>query len=91
MRLPSTAKDELGLPDACLMFFFDQVIAFDHVKKEIHLIVTADLTRAAAREKAKAAKEAARTEKAAVSVSANASAATAQKVAAKRKSLRAIP
>jgi anthranilate synthase component 1 len=23
--------------------FFDQVLAFDHVKKEIHLIVTADL------------------------------------------------
>jgi anthranilate synthase component 1 len=43
-RLPSLAKDELGVPDACLMFF-DQVIAFDHVKKEIHLMVTADLTR----------------------------------------------
>jgi anthranilate synthase component 1 len=43
-RLPSTAKDELGAPDACLMFF-DQVLAFDHVKKEIHLIVTADLAR----------------------------------------------
>jgi anthranilate synthase component 1 len=25
--------------------FFDQVLAFDHVKKEIHLIATADLTR----------------------------------------------
>ena len=43
-RLPETAVDELGVPDACLMFF-DQVLAFDHVKKEIHLIVTADLTR----------------------------------------------
>ena len=43
-RLPSLATDELGVPDACLMFF-DQVLAFDHVKKEIHLIVTADLTR----------------------------------------------
>src|ERR1700712_5102815 len=46
-KLPSTAKDELGVPDACLMFF-DQVLAFDHVKKEIHLIVTADLKRAPA-------------------------------------------
>jgi len=46
-RLPSLATDELGVPDACLMFF-DQVLAFDHVKKEIHLIVTADLTRDAA-------------------------------------------
>jgi anthranilate synthase component I len=56
-RLPSTAKDELDVPDACLMFF-DQVLAFDHVKKEIHLIVTADLTRAAEKEEAKAAKDA---------------------------------
>ncbi|HEY0263173.1 MAG TPA: anthranilate synthase component I [Granulicella sp.] len=43
-KLPSTAKNELRAPDACLMFF-DQVLAFDHVKKEIHLIVTADLQR----------------------------------------------
>jgi anthranilate synthase component 1 len=43
-RLPSLAADELGVPDACLMFF-DQVLAFDHVKKEIHLIVTSDLMR----------------------------------------------
>jgi anthranilate synthase component I len=43
-RLPALAADELGVPDACLMFF-DQVLAFDHVKKEIHLIVTADLLR----------------------------------------------
>ncbi len=42
--LPALAKDELNAPDAHLMFF-DQVLAFDHVKKEIHLIVTADLTR----------------------------------------------
>jgi anthranilate synthase component 1 len=45
-KLPSTAKDELEVPDACLMFF-DQVLAFDHVKKEIHLMVTADLQREA--------------------------------------------
>jgi anthranilate synthase component 1 len=43
-RLPSLAADELGVPDACLMFF-DQVLAFDHVKKEILLIATVDLTR----------------------------------------------
>jgi anthranilate synthase component 1 len=43
-RLPETAADELGVPDACLMFF-DEVLAFDHVKKEIYLILTADLTR----------------------------------------------
>jgi anthranilate synthase component I len=43
-RLPALAKDELGVPDACLMFF-DQVLVFDHVKKEIHLIATADFAR----------------------------------------------
>jgi anthranilate synthase component 1 len=55
-RLPSLAKDELGVPDVCLMFF-DQVLAFDHVKKEILLIVTADLARekAAARSAGKTA------------------------------------
>jgi anthranilate synthase component 1 len=78
-RLPSTAKDELGVPDACLMFF-DQVLAFDHVKKEIHLIVTADLTRAAQKEEAKAAKDA---EKAKAATSVNV--ATATSVAAKAK------
>ena len=39
-RLPETAIDELHVPDAHLMFF-DQVLAFDHVKKAIHLVVTA--------------------------------------------------
>jgi anthranilate synthase component I len=42
-RLPVTAKDELGIPDACLLFF-DEVLAFDHVRKQIWLVVTADLT-----------------------------------------------
>ncbi len=42
-QLPSTADDDLQLPDACLMFFHD-VLAFDHVKKEILLVATADLT-----------------------------------------------
>ncbi len=39
-HLPSLAADELHLPDAHLMFF-DQVLAFDHVKQAIHLMVTA--------------------------------------------------
>ncbi len=43
-RLPSLAKDELGIPDACLLFF-DEVLAFDHVRKEIWLVVTADVTK----------------------------------------------
>uniref|UniRef100_E6PZR3 Anthranilate synthase component 1 n=1 Tax=mine drainage metagenome TaxID=410659 RepID=E6PZR3_9ZZZZ len=42
-KLPVRAVDELGVPDACLLFF-DEVLAFDHVRKEILLIVTADVT-----------------------------------------------
>ncbi len=38
-ELPEMAKDELHVPDAHLMFF-DEVLAFDHVKKAIHLMVT---------------------------------------------------
>jgi anthranilate synthase component 1 len=43
-RLPELATDELGVPDACLLFF-DEVLAFDHVRKEIWLVSTADVTR----------------------------------------------
>ena len=42
-RLPEHAKDELGIPDACLLFF-DEVLAFDHVRKQIWMVVTADVT-----------------------------------------------
>jgi anthranilate synthase component 1 len=48
-KLPSLAKDELGIPDACLLFF-DEVLAFDHVRKEIWLVVTADVSRGKASE-----------------------------------------
>jgi anthranilate synthase component 1 len=41
-RLPARAKDDLQLPDACLAFFHE-VVAFDHVKKELLLIVNADV------------------------------------------------
>src|SRR5271154_4811525 len=43
-RLPELAVDDLGIPDACLMFY-DEVLAFDHVRKQIQLMVTADLGR----------------------------------------------
>jgi anthranilate synthase component 1 len=43
-RLPKLAADELRVPDACLLFF-DEVLAFDHVRKEIWLVVTADVMR----------------------------------------------
>ncbi len=43
-RLPTLAKDELHVPDACLLFF-DEVLAFDHVRKEIMLVVTVDVSK----------------------------------------------
>ena len=48
-KLPARPKDELGIPDACLLFF-DEVLAFDHVRKEIWLVVTADVTRRQSRQ-----------------------------------------
>ena len=41
-RLPSQAKDDLGLPDAVLMFF-NRLLAFDHVRHEIYIIAAADV------------------------------------------------
>ena len=62
-KLPTLAKDELGVPDACLLFF-DEVLAFDHVRKQIWLVVTADLTLDAPAEAyAKSVKRLARLEK----------------------------
>ena len=43
-HLPELAVDDLDIPDACLMFF-DEVLAFDHVRKQILIMVTADLGR----------------------------------------------
>ncbi len=38
------AKDDLNLPDGVLMFF-DRLLAFDHLRHQIHIIATADVTR----------------------------------------------
>ncbi len=43
-QLPALTVDELHVPDACLLFF-DEVLAFDHLRKEMVLIVTADVRR----------------------------------------------
>lgn len=40
--IPDKAKDDLHLPDASLMFF-DRLLAFDHVKQQLHIIATADV------------------------------------------------
>ena len=38
------AKDDLSLPDAELMFF-DRLLAFDHLRHQIHIMATADISR----------------------------------------------
>jgi anthranilate synthase component 1 len=42
------AKDDLNLPDGQLMFF-DRLLAFDHVRHQIHIIAMADVTRESSR------------------------------------------
>jgi anthranilate synthase component 1 len=37
------AKEDISLPD-CLLMFFDRVLAFDHVRHQIHIIATADVS-----------------------------------------------
>ena len=38
------SDDDLSLPD-CVLMFFDRVLAFDHLRHQIHIIATADVTR----------------------------------------------
>jgi anthranilate synthase component 1 len=38
------AKDDLALPD-CMLMFFDRLLAFDHLRHQIHIIATADVSR----------------------------------------------
>src|SRR5690348_1633609 len=37
------AKDDLDVPDCCLMFF-DRLLAFDHLRHQIHIIANADVS-----------------------------------------------
>lgn len=38
------AKDDLSVPD-CFLMLFDRVLAFDHVRHQIHIVATADVSR----------------------------------------------
>ncbi|HET7209072.1 MAG TPA: anthranilate synthase component I [Terriglobales bacterium] len=42
-NIGTRAKDDLNLPD-CSLMFFDRVLAFDHLRHQIHIIATADVT-----------------------------------------------
>ena len=41
-NLPEQARDDLKAPDSYLMFF-DRVLAFDHLRKQIHIIAVANV------------------------------------------------
>jgi anthranilate synthase component 1 len=43
-RIGEHAKDDLCLPD-CVLMFFDRVLAFDHLRHQIHIIASADVSR----------------------------------------------
>ena len=38
------AKDDLDVPD-CRLMFFDRLLAFDHLRHQIHIVATADVSR----------------------------------------------
>src|SRR5204863_4132383 len=41
-KLPAKAKIDLKVPD-CRLMFFDRLLAFDHVRKQIYIIATANV------------------------------------------------
>ena len=43
-KLPARAQDDLKSPD-CVLMFFDRVLAFDHVRHQVHLMAAADVAR----------------------------------------------
>ena len=43
-KIGEHAKDDLHAPD-CVLMFYDRLLAFDHLRHQIHIIASADLTR----------------------------------------------
>jgi anthranilate synthase component I len=43
-KIGEHADDDLSLPD-CVLMFFDRLLAFDHLRHQIHIIATADVSR----------------------------------------------
>jgi anthranilate synthase component 1 len=41
-KLPDRTRDDLGTPD-CMLMFFDRLLAFDHVRHQIHIVAAADV------------------------------------------------
>jgi anthranilate synthase component I len=43
-KIGDDTKDDLNLPD-CVLMFFDRLLAFDHLRHQIHIIAAADVSR----------------------------------------------
>src|ERR1700688_548082 len=43
-KIGEHAKDDLALPD-CELMFFDRLLAFDHLRHQIHIVAAADVSR----------------------------------------------
>ena len=43
-KIGEHAKDDLHLPD-CVLMFFDRLLAFDHLRHQIHVMAAADVSR----------------------------------------------
>ncbi len=43
-RLPQRARQDIDVPD-CVLMFFDRLLAFDHVRHQIHILAAADVSR----------------------------------------------
>ena len=41
-RMPNRTKDDVGLPD-CVFTFYDRLLAFDHLRHQLHIIAAADV------------------------------------------------
>ena len=48
-RIGDRAKNDLCLPD-CVLMFFDRVLAFDHLRHQIHIVAMADVARESLRD-----------------------------------------
>jgi anthranilate synthase component 1 len=48
-KLPGSGRDDLKTPD-CFLMFFDRVLAFDHLRKQIHIIAVADVCKESAKD-----------------------------------------
>src|ERR1700756_1694999 len=47
-KIGERAKDDVSVPD-CVLMFFDRLLAFDHLRHQIHIIATADIANETAR------------------------------------------